>query len=376
MPEGVSFELALPPRLESWNRYSDPAQVALREFVAHVHELIDPVIDSTAGSLAFRLDVGLAEDIDPLWERDLDNYLFPIARTLPNRVVSVWGTKGRAALSRARIEPAVEENPRPEWLRFEVPPVLGTERSWKPAVRKVAARKAQLPAGPVALQLSFALGPDRNWLSMWKPSIDGLEPLLGRTYEDREWNPLDGRIVRLGLHRHINAGLGRAVAMAGWARPADEAWPELVWLTSMSPDERAVFLEQHAARRPRGERSVVTAKQPPTASPRMEGRPAARLEAPGVEVFRDDDEGYMRWLADNPNGYVLNLQRSLNPSDARVHQARCSAITGVNPRRGPWTGAYIKLCSPVVEAIDRLSAEQFGSPIARCHRCHPRTARQ
>ena len=50
-PGGAALELRLPPRLESWNRYDDPAQVALREFVAHVHELIDPRIAATASDL-------------------------------------------------------------------------------------------------------------------------------------------------------------------------------------------------------------------------------------------------------------------------------------------------------------------------------------
>ena len=45
----------------------------VREFVGHVRELVDPVIESTRGELAVRLDVGLSDTTDPLWERDLDN---------------------------------------------------------------------------------------------------------------------------------------------------------------------------------------------------------------------------------------------------------------------------------------------------------------
>jgi hypothetical protein len=33
-----------------------------------------------------------------------------------------------------------------------------------------------------------------------------------------------------------------------------------------------------------------------------------------VELFRDDDCGYAAWLAANRRGYVLNIQRTLNPS--------------------------------------------------------------
>jgi hypothetical protein len=45
--------------------------------------------------------------------------------------------------------------------------------------------------------------------SMWKASIDGLEPLLGKTYEGRIWNPQDGRVVRLGLHQTVDYSLGQ-----------------------------------------------------------------------------------------------------------------------------------------------------------------------
>jgi hypothetical protein len=42
-----------------------------------------------------------------------------------------------------------------------------------------------------------------------------------------------------------------------------------------------------------------------------------------VELFSDDDRGYAAWLTANAAGYVLNIQRSMNPSDARVHEAAC-----------------------------------------------------
>lgn len=382
IPHGPPVELRLPPRLESWNRYDDPAQVALREFGAHVRELIDPVIAATAGDLAFRLDVGLPDDVDPLWERDLDNYLFPIARTLPRRVVSVWGTKTRSPTSRVRIERAVETPGPVDSPQFEVPRGSGAERLWKAAVRTSAARCSELPPGPVALQLSIALGPGRSWANMWKPSIDGLEPVLGRTYADRHWNPLDGRIVRLGLHRHVNHGLGHDAAMAVWACPADETWPELRWLAAMTNDERAAFMEQHLGKRPRARMAESATRTPPPTSEARRSPPSlsrrsvifAGALAADVKLFKDDDAGYLQWLATHQQAYVVNIQRSFNPSDARIHRADCRAISGVNPRRGPWTGPYVKFCSPTLDALDALASERFGGAITRCGRCHPPAA--
>jgi hypothetical protein len=43
----------------------------------------------------------------------------------------------------------------------------------------------------------------------------------------------------------------------------------------------------------------------------------------GTEQFRDDDQGYLSWVASHAHGYVINIQRSLNPADARTHHASC-----------------------------------------------------
>src|SRR3546814_6379419 len=52
---------------------------------------------------------------------------------------------------------------------------------------------SEIAPGPVQLQLGYVVGPQRNWTSLWKPTIDALDPLLGRTREDRDWHPKDGR---------------------------------------------------------------------------------------------------------------------------------------------------------------------------------------
>ncbi len=63
--------------------------------------------------------------------------------------------------------------------------------------------------------------------------------------------------------------------------------------------------------------------------------PAGWRRAVSVELFRDDDQCYAAWLAANARGYVLNIQRSLNPSDARVHEAGCPRSPGRRPAAGP-----------------------------------------
>jgi hypothetical protein len=377
LPEGPPLQLSLTPRLESWERHDHPAQAALREFVAHVRELVDPVIERTRGELAVRLDVGLPHAVDPLWERDLDNYLFPIARVMPERVVSVWATKRRDPQSFVRVERAAELTAPAGWQRFEVPRAPGSERYWKAAVRRAVSGAEELAAGPVGLQLALAVGPERNWTGMWKASIDGLEPLLGKTYEDRIWNPQDGRVVRLGLHRTVDYSLGHDASMTLWARPGDEGWPELRWLAQMEPDERELLLR---ARQPRP--SVMPKPAVATSGERHRAgqpRTAETVEAGDhetVEIFRDDDDGYLAWVGSRPTGFVVNIQRSGNPSDARLHRTTCRTVSGVNPRRGPWTGAYVKACSADLASLDAWALEHVGSPITRCGTCQPPQARR
>jgi hypothetical protein len=63
------------------------------------------------------------------------------------------------------------------------------------------------------------VGPGRNWLNLWKPTIDALGPLLGSAQPGKLWNPRDGRIVELGLHCVVDADLRHDVVMEIVAAP-------------------------------------------------------------------------------------------------------------------------------------------------------------
>jgi hypothetical protein len=317
-PSGTPLRLRLPPRLESWNAKGHPDQVRLREFVAHVRELVDPVAEAIAGPLAFRLDVGLADSIDPLWQRDLDNYLFPIARALPDRYVAVWGTKTRGGDSFVTVDAAVPTAP-PEWPAHPVPRAPGSEAGWKRAVRAAVRDAEQLPPGPVGLQLSLAVGPRRSWTNSWKRTIDGLEPLLGRTYATRDWNPQDGRIVRLGLHVAVAPALEDDVEATIWARPADLDWPELGWFKRMDDAQRGAFMAAHQA---------VLEAQERRAHPQRRtgrGRPPAALPA-GVHELKTEDH-FQQAVAEDA---LIVKTDSDGPPKLHVAPKRCSGVTAVN----------------------------------------------
>ena len=43
--------------------------------------------------------------------------------------------------------------------------------------------------------------------------------------------------------------------------------------------------------------------------------------------FLDDDDGYLAWIATNPDGFVLNVQRIANAGYVVLHHARCGSIS-------------------------------------------------
>lgn len=90
-----------------------------------------------------------------------------------------------------------------------------------------------------------------------------------------------------------------------------------------------------------------------------------------IEQFRDNDRGYLGWTAAHPTGYVINVQRNLNPSDARVHHANCYTINGQPTRGGTWTRPYIKVCAMSSRQLWDWARIHLGAEVVPCGRCQP-----
>jgi hypothetical protein len=381
LPDGPELALLLPPRLESWERAGHPSQVALAEWVAHVGAAIDRLAAGIEGALALRVDLALPRGVDPLWQRDLDNYLFPIARALSPRFASLWVTKGLAEVSTVRVEPACRLAAPPDgWLRFALGPCARGEAALKNAARAAVSDAGELPPGPVGLQIALAVGSADRWSQTWKPLIDGLEPLLGSARREPCWNPQDGRIVRLGIHRTDDAVLGGHVEASIWARVADPAWQELAWLRAMSTEERAAYMDAHRARldqareaavKPRAVRARdASGESPATRTPGARATARPHQDEAGVFVFTDDDPSYLRWIATNPNGRVLNAARSLTVTPT-LHRATCHTIGGTPTHGRIWTGPYIKACSADMAALLRWCEANVARAPRPCGVCAP-----
>lgn len=94
-------------------------------------------------------------------------------------------------------------------------------------------------------------------------------------------------------------------------------------------------------------------------------------------VFDDGDVSYLRWLASNPEGYVLNTLRSKPATYMTLHRATCSSISEYHPNAssGAFTEReYIKVCTNELGAL-RTWVRQHGRPdgsfSSECGICQP-----
>lgn len=93
-----------------------------------------------------------------------------------------------------------------------------------------------------------------------------------------------------------------------------------------------------------------------------------------MREFSGDDDGYARWIAGNPSGYVLNVRRNPGASYVVLHRASCQTIA--RPRdAGAYTGrGYRKVASGSVDDLRRYTCSlgrADGSFSAACGHCDP-----
>ena len=219
-PRDEPIRLPLRPRLESWNRSDHLDQIELKRFLSATAALVLPRIKDLPDPLALRLDIGLPDATPLLDARDLDNYLYPLATQLARltgrEFATVWATKQHGSESFVRIERAVADRTPGDFAAARLLEVhaSGQTLDFKQQIHDQLAGLVPMADGPVGLHVAFVIPKGRNWASLWKPAIDSLDPILGRTRPDRDWHPRDGRIVDLALHRHVREDAGSQVTIA------------------------------------------------------------------------------------------------------------------------------------------------------------------
>lgn len=213
-PTGKVLELSVAPRLASWDAGVHSSQIALKEYLQAVSELVEAPTLPDSG-LALMLSVGLEAGVDPTGGgRDLDNYLFPLAQHLGSqRFDSVWGRKapGNSSITVGSAVGLSQGHELHEWsFAHANTTASASTAAWKEEIAQQVVGEP-IPEGPVELHIAFKVGPTRNWANLWKPAIDSLENVLGAG--PRRFHPRDDRIVILGLHRTVDPALGNVVEL-------------------------------------------------------------------------------------------------------------------------------------------------------------------
>lgn len=88
-----------------------------------------------------------------------------------------------------------------------------------------------------------------------------------------------------------------------------------------------------------------------------------------MQIFDNDEEGYIRWVLAHPGGLVVNVDRAQKvPHYPMVHSARHKSIS--SQKIGNFTtGLFIKICSADLNELDDYSQSKYGRPLNYCSIC-------
>jgi hypothetical protein len=208
----------LKPRLASWNRSDHPDQIRLREYLRDLSVELGPLTAMQPLFLMWKNRdvwsvITISTTISP-GRRSLGSAPVPVRRS--GQAVG-GGSDLRIGLAVPLLSAAISA----ECEHFSCAAGAGAqEKRWKEGVRSalMQAGAQQLPAGLVEARVAWRCSARRNWVWLWKPTIDAMGPILGQADPRNPYHPNDDRIVRLCLHVFYDETIAHAVDVAMWWR--------------------------------------------------------------------------------------------------------------------------------------------------------------
>ena len=92
-----------------------------------------------------------------------------------------------------------------------------------------------------------------------------------------------------------------------------------------------------------------------------------------IVIFKNmpNDDDYNKWIKENSNGFVLNIDQTKDPSKIwkdypKIHFANCNQL---NKRPGRTTGKYFKVCSNLIEELEKWSLDEYRRELTPCGTC-------
>jgi hypothetical protein len=89
--------------------------------------------------------------------------------------------------------------------------------------------------------------------------------------------------------------------------------------------------------------------------------------SPGIELFKDDDDGFYGWMQRNPDGYFDNTGRNPKPTYQVLHRSGCPHFDGSPEVHSTKTG--IKFCSRDRNELEQWAATTIGGGVTLCQPC-------
>lgn len=91
--------------------------------------------------------------------------------------------------------------------------------------------------------------------------------------------------------------------------------------------------------------------------------------------FEHDDSGYLTWVRNHRNGYVLNVRSYSDPDYVDLHRARCKTISREQSNPSAYTGGgYRKIVGDNRDELKFAAVQQGridGSFSRECSLCSP-----
>ena len=92
-----------------------------------------------------------------------------------------------------------------------------------------------------------------------------------------------------------------------------------------------------------------------------------------IVIFKNmpNDDDYNKWIEENSNGFVLNIDQTKDPSKIykdypKIHFANCGQL---NKRPGRTTRKYFKVCSNSIEELEQWSWFKYQKALTLCGTC-------
>lgn len=90
-----------------------------------------------------------------------------------------------------------------------------------------------------------------------------------------------------------------------------------------------------------------------------------------LQIFNNDDTGYLRWVKANPRAYVVNTTKPALPNFLILHLASCPAVYGEAGVGNYWTAGSLKACSARRNELEDWAQNQIGGQVQACRLCKP-----